>query len=61
MPSTAINAGDSGPTAGGQTVTITGTNLGTTGTTIVTFGGLSGNEATNVVVTRQRQVSSLPP
>jgi hypothetical protein len=41
---------DSGPTAGGQTVTITGTNLGTTGTTTVFFGGLTGNQASNVVV-----------
>jgi hypothetical protein len=41
---------DSGPTAGGQTVTITGTNLGSTGTTTVFFGGLTGNQASNVVV-----------
>ncbi len=35
-----------GPTAGGQTVTITGTNL--TGTTAVTFDGLSNGTPTNV-------------
>ncbi|HWD55716.1 MAG TPA: choice-of-anchor P family protein [Acidimicrobiales bacterium] len=38
---------DSGPTAGGTVVTITGTNLGSTGTTSVTFGG---NQASNVTV-----------
>ena len=38
---------DSGPTTGGTVVTISGTNLGSTGTTTVTFGG---NQASNVSV-----------
>ncbi len=46
----------SGTTAGGQTITIAGTNL--TGTSVVSFGGVA---ATNVVVVSDSQITAVTP
>jgi plastocyanin len=48
----------SGPTGGGTSVTITGTNFTNSGTTTVTFGGSS---ATNVNVTSSTTISATTP
>jgi hypothetical protein len=49
---------DSGPTAGGTNVTITGQNFVTTGTTSVTFAGA---QATNVVVVNGTTITATSP